>query len=295
MKVGFIGLGKMGFNISLSMMNKGHDVIGYDNNPQLTRKLKKNGVKSASSLNELVKLLPHKKIIWLMLPSGNPTINTLEKLITLLEKGSIVIDAGNSHFKHSMEKFEDFKKHHIYFLDCGTSGGIEGAKNGAVCMMIGGDKIAYDIIEPVVRDICVPNGYGYMGKSGSGHYTKMVHNGIEYGMMAAIAEGMQALRDSDFQLNLKEISRVFSNGSIIESKLMRWVNKSLQNDNYLDQISGVVPKGDTENKMRYLVQNTNMAILKQAILMRIETRKKDSFAGKVISTLRNQFGGHKVN
>ena len=162
-------------------------------------------------------------------------------------------------------------------------------------MMIGGDKIAYDIIEPVVRDICVPNGYGYMGKSGSGHYTKMVHNGIEYGMMAAIAEGMQALRDSDFQLNLKEISRVFSNGSIIESKLMRWVNKSLQNDNYLDQISGVVPKGDTENKMRYLVQNTNMAILKQAILMRIETRKKDSFAGKVISTLRNQFGGHKVN
>ncbi|SVD29114.1 uncharacterized protein METZ01_LOCUS381968, partial [marine metagenome] len=139
MKVGFIGLGKMGFNISLSMMNKGHDVIGYDNNPQLTRKLKKNGIKSASSLNELINLLPHPKIIWLMLPSGNPTINTLEKLITLLEKDSIVIDAGNSHFKHSMEKSEDFKKQHIYFLDCGTSGGIEGAKNGEVCMMIGGD------------------------------------------------------------------------------------------------------------------------------------------------------------
>ena len=170
MKVGFIGLGKMGFNMALSMMNKGHDVIGYDNNHQLTRKLKKNGVKSASSLNELVKLLSHKKIIWLMLPSGNPTSNTLEKLITLLEKGSIVIDAGNSHFKHSMEKFEDFKKHHIYFLDCGTSGGIEGAKDGAACMMIGGDKIAYDIIEPVVKDICVPNGYGYMGKSTLDYY-----------------------------------------------------------------------------------------------------------------------------
>ena len=161
--------------------------------------------------------------------------------------------------------------------------------------MIGGDKIAYNIIKPVVKDICVPNGYGYTGKSGSGHFTKMVHNGIEYGMMAAIAEGMQALRDSDFKFDLKEISRVYSNGSIIESKLMYWVNKSLQNENYLDQISGVVPKGDTEDKMKYLERNTHMLILKQAILMRAETRKKDSFAGKIISAIRNQFGGHRVN
>ena len=295
MKIGFIGLGKMGFNISLAMINKGHDVIGYDNNVQLTSKLEKNGIKSVSSLNELVKSLPNPKIIWLMLPSGYPTTNTLDTLINLLDKDSILIDAGNSHFKQSIEKFENFKKNHIHFLDCGTSGGIEGAKKGLVCMMIGGNKKAYDVIKPVIKDICAPNGYGYLGRSGSGHFAKMVHNGIEYGMMAAIAEGIQALKDSEFQLNLKEVSRVFSNGSIIESKLMYLVNKSLKNKNYFDQISGMVPKGETEDKMQYLVENANMAILKQAILMRVKTREKDSFAGKVISALRNQFGGHSLN
>ena len=131
--------------------------------------------------------------------------------------------------------------------------------------MFGGDKIAYDIVEPIIKDICVPNGFGYIGKSGSGHFTKMIHNGIEYGMMGAIAEGMEALKTSDFKISLSEVSRIYSNGSIIESKLMSLVNKSFQKENYLDQISGVVPKGETEDKMRYLVKNTNMVLLKKSI------------------------------
>jgi len=294
MKIGFVGLGKMGLNLSLSMMDKGHKLIAYDITPPSYKELKKLKLTCTSSLSKLIELLPSPKIVWLMLPSGIATSSTLKELLNTLEKGSIVIDAGNSHFKDSIKRFEEFKTKQIYFLDCGTSGGIAGAKKGA-CMMFGGDKIAYDIVEPIIKDICVPNGFGYIGKSGSGHFTKMIHNGIEYGMMGAIAEGMEALKTSDFKISLSEVSRIYSNGSIIESKLMSLVNKSFQKENYLDQISGVVPKGETEDKMRYLVKNTNMVLLKKSILMRVQTRKKESFAGKIISAMRNQFGGHSTN
>ena len=291
MKIGFIGLGKMGLNLAEYLTKKGYDILGYD----IDSKIKSNKIKIISSLKELIVLLPKPQIIWLMLPSGDTTNKMVEQLSKLLDKKSIIIDSGNSYFLDTVENSKKLKKVKIHFIDCGTSGGIVGAKKGQLCMMVGGDKAIYNSLKPIFKDVCAHDGYGHFGKSGSGHYVKMVHNGIEYGMMASIAEGFQTLRNSELELNLQDISSVLKNGSIIESKLMDWLDNSLKDEHLFNKISGSVPKGETEDKMKQLSRSENMKILEQALKMRSNSRKKLSFSGKVISALRNQFGGHKIN
>ena len=277
MKIGFIGLGKMGLNIASSMAIKGHEVFGYDINP----KIKSSKIQIVSSVNNLLKSLPVPQIIWLMLPAGNSTKKTLNDLSELLHKDSIIIDAGNSHFLDTIRNFNNLKKIGIHLIDCGTSGGTVGAKKGQICMMIGGDKAVYKFLEPIFKDICTPEGYGYFGNSGSGHYVKMVHNGIEYGMMASIAEGFQALSKSKLNLDLQKISSVLKNGSIIESNLLNWLDCSLKDKKYFNKISGAVPKGETEDKMNQLSKIEDMRILKEAIRMRVKSRRETSNGGVI--------------
>lgn len=294
MKIGFIGLGRMGYNMVLNLLSKKHKIIAYNRTPEKTRKIARRGAKGAFSLNELVGMLPSRKIIWLMIPAGKPVDSTLKKLVPLLRKGDIIIDGGNSFYKDSIKRYDQLKKKGIHFLDCGTSGGISGARHGA-CMMVGGEKKVFNKVEKLFKDMCVKNGYGYMGNSGAGHFVKMVHNGIEYGMMGAIAEGFLAIEKQipRFKTNLGEVAKVYSNGSIIEGKLMNWLWDSFKQKGYLNKISCVVPKGETEEEMKLLEKMSDMPVLRQARLMRARSRKH-KVCGKIVAALRNQFGGHNV-
>lgn len=294
MKIGFIGLGRMGANMVENLLDHKHIVVGYNRHPQPTKELSKKGMIPAYSLKEFITQLPTQKIIWLMIPAGKPVDDALKELIPLLKKDDIIIDGGNSYFKDSIRHAKEVKKKGLHFIDCGTSGGISGARHGA-CMMIGGDKKTFKRIEPLFKSMCVKNGYAYMGKSGAGHFAKMVHNAIEYGMMGAIAEGMETIKKSPFDIDLKEASKAYAHGSIIESRLMSWLNEAFQRKGYLESIHGEVPKGETEEEMEKLEKMTTMPLLHQARLMRVKTRKQASYSGKLIAAMRQQFGGHRVN
>jgi 6-phosphogluconate dehydrogenase len=291
MKLGFIGLGRMGENMCLNLLEKGHKLVVNDLSKAQIKKLSKKGASPAYSLEELTKKLPNKKIIWLMIPAGPPVDKTIKQLLPFLNKGDILIDGGNSYFKDSIKRFNKLKKKGICYLDCGTSGGIEGARDGA-CMMIGGEKIVFKKVEKLFRDMCVKDGYGYMGESGAGHFVKMVHNGIEYGMIGALSEGMNAIKKSKFNSDLKEVAKVYTHGSIIESRLTSWMLEGIKRP-YFSKISGSVPKGETEGEMEKLEKLFSMKILEQARKIRVKSRKKPSLIGKLISVMRNEFGGHK--
>ncbi|MDP7180564.1 MAG: decarboxylating 6-phosphogluconate dehydrogenase [Candidatus Woesearchaeota archaeon] len=294
MKLGFIGLGRMGKNMVYNLKDKGHSVIANNRSPKPVNEVKRKGIQTAYSIEELVRKLPKQKIIWLMVKSGKPVDLLISQLLPHLKKGDIIIDGGNSYFKDSIKRHNQLKKKNIHFLDCGTSGGMEGARRGA-CMMVGGNKAAFKKTERLFKDMCVKDGYGYMGNSGAGHFVKMVHNGIEYGMMSAIAEGMAAVRNSSkhFKTDIKTAAKVYAHGSIIESRLMSWFLTAL-NSKEFKSISGEVPKGETEDEMKHLEGISKMPILHQSRLMRIQSRKKPSFEGKAIAAMRNQFGGHAV-
>ncbi|MEA2037356.1 MAG: decarboxylating 6-phosphogluconate dehydrogenase [Nanoarchaeota archaeon] len=294
MRIGFIGLGRMGKNMVLNLLEKKHQVVAYNRSSKKVKSVVRYGAEGAYSINELVSKLPAQKVIWLMIKSGKPVDLLISKILPFLKKGDIIIDGGNSYFKDSIRRYSYLKKKGISSLDCGTSGGMSGARYGA-CMMIGGDKAVFKKVERLFKDMCVRRGYGYMGNSGAGHFVKMVHNGIEYGMMGAIAEGMDTIRNHNpkFKTSLKKAAEVYANGSIIEGKLMNWLLTGMNSSDF-KAIKGEVPYGETEDEMKKLEGISGMKILRQARLMREGTRKKASYMGKIIATLRNQFGGHAV-
>ena len=293
MRIGFVGLGRMGMNMVLNLLDKRHIVVAYNRRADKVKECVKNGAIGAYSLKEMTSKLGKNRVIWVMVPS-NAVDSILEELVPFLDRGDIIIDGGNSYFNDSIKRYKMLRKKGIEFLDCGTSGGIYGARHGA-CMMIGGDKKTFKKVEVLFKNMCVKNGYGYIGGSGSGHFVKMVHNGIEYGMMSAIGEGMQAVKESKFNVDMKEVAKVYSHGSIIESRLMSWLEDSYKKKGYLDKIKGSVPKGETEKEMESLEKMADMPVLRAARKMRVKTRKKPEYRGKLISAMRNQFGGHKVN
>ena len=294
MIIGFVGLGRMGFNMVLNLLDHKQKVVAYNRSSEKVKKIFKRGAIPAYSLQELVKKLPKRKIIWLMVTS-KAVDAVLGDLIFLLSKGDIIIDGGNSFYKDSMRRYKKLKDHGIHFLDVGTSGGITGARHGA-CLMIGGDKKIFKKTEYIFKNLATKNGYGYMGESGAGHFVKMVHNGIEYGMMESIGEGFEAMYKykSKFNFNLKEISRIYAHGSIISSNLINWLDNSLKEDKELKHVKGTVPHGETEEEMKHLDKLSEMPDLHQAILERVKSRKKPSFRAKVVASMRNQFGGHKL-
>ena len=293
MKIGFIGLGRMGMNMVQNLLDHQHTVVAYNRSPEPVTEAAGSGALPASSLLDMVGQLPSPRIVWLMVKSGQPVDDIIQRLVPLLDKGDIIIDGGNSYFQDSQRRYAELAQKNIHFLDCGTSGGMGGARYGA-CMMVGGKKEIFQKVEVLFKDMTVKNGYGHMGSSGAGHFVKMVHNGIEYGMMGAIAEGIEAIKNAPFNSNLKEVVRVYAHGSIVQSRLVSWLLEAFEEKGYLDAISGELPKGETEEEMEKLEGIATMNVLHTARLMRVETRKRASYAGKLLAAMRNKFGGHAV-
>lgn len=294
MQVGLIGLGKMGLNLGKNLIDHKHEVAAFDLNASAVEEMKEYGATGASSLNELVQSLQSPRVLWVMVPHA-VVDSVIDEVTPLLSKGDILIEAGNSHYKESIRRYEQLKKDGIHFMDAGTSGGMEGARNGA-CYMIGGDQEAWAIVEPIFRDTAVENGYLYAGKAGSGHFLKMVHNGIEYGMMAAIGEGFEILEKSEFDYDYEKVSRVWNNGSVIRSWLMELTENAFSKDAKLDEIKGVM---HSSGEGKWTVETaldlqTATPVIAMSLLMRYRSLDNDTFTGKVVAALRNEFGGHAV-
>ncbi len=290
MEIGMIGLGKMGLNLALNLTDAGHRVLGYDPGNVSTSQFE-----TMTSLEEVIDGLKAPRVIWVMVPAGEVTDHVLENLHRLLSPGDIVIDGGNSNYKESMARAERFKDKLIYFFDVGTSGGMEGARHGA-CTMIGGDMEAFGKIETLFSDVSTDNGYLYAGPSGSGHFLKMVHNGIEYGMMQAIAEGFEILEKSPFDYDHEQVARVWNHGSVVRSWLMELTESAFHKDAKLDEIKGVMHssgegKWTVETALEYGVPAPVIAL---SLMMRQRSLEEDTFSGKVVAALRNEFGGHAV-
>jgi len=294
MKVGLVGLGKMGINLGQNLLDQRHDVVAFDVNSNAVEQMKEYGASGVSSLQELVQSLETPRVVWLMVPH-TVVDSVISEVKPLLAEGDIVIEAGNSHYKESIRRYNELKENKIRFMDVGTSGGMEGARNGA-CYMIGGDREAWEIVEPIFRDTAVETGYLYAGEAGSGHFLKMVHNGIEYGMMAAIGEGFEVLEKSQFDYDYEKVARVWNNGSVIRSWLMELTENAFSKDAKLDDIKGVM---NSSGEGKWTVETaldlqTATPVIAMSLLMRYRSLEDDTFTGKVVSALRNEFGGHAV-
>ncbi|MFB5265234.1 phosphogluconate dehydrogenase (NAD(+)-dependent, decarboxylating) [Paenibacillus enshidis] len=294
MQVGLIGLGKMGLNLGRNLIDHKHELVAFDVNPAAVTEMKEYGAVGAASIEELVQSTKAPRVIWVMVPH---TIvdSVLDQLQPMLSEGDIVIEGGNSHYKESIARYERLKESGIRFMDAGTSGGMEGARNGA-CYMIGGDPEAWEVVEPIFRDTAVDNGYLYAGKAGSGHFLKMVHNGIEYGMMAAIGEGFEVLEKSNFDFDYEQVARVWNHGSVIRSWLMGLTERAFSKDANLDEIKGVMHSSG-EGKWTIeeaLDLQAATPVIALSLLMRYRSLETDTFTGKVVAALRSEFGGHAV-
>ncbi|WP_110930559.1 phosphogluconate dehydrogenase (NAD(+)-dependent, decarboxylating) [Paenibacillus bouchesdurhonensis] len=295
MKLGMIGLGKMGYNLVLNLLQRHHEVVAFDMNPRSVESIATEGAVPASSLEELVTGLDTPRIIWIMVPAGDALHSVIDNLIPHLNEGDIIIDGGNSNYKNSVDLAEKLEKQGINFFDVGTSGGVEGAEHGG-CFMIGGNEAVFCHIEPIFKDIAVDKGYLYAGPSGSGHFLKMVHNGIEYGMMQAIAEGFEILEKSSFDFNYEDVARVWSNGSVIRGWLMELTENAFSKDTRLDNIRGVM---NSSGEGRWTVETAldlqaTAPVIAMSLFMRYRSQDTDTFHGKVVAALRNEFGGHAV-
>jgi 6-phosphogluconate dehydrogenase len=295
MKIGLIGLGKMGYNLALNAISKKHEVVAFDLSDKTREMASNEGIQTVPELPALIKALPEKKVIWLMVPAGDPVDGVIKTISPLLTKNDIIIDGGNSHFKDSMRRGADLAKLGIAYLDCGTSGGISGARDG-ICAMVGGDASAFGYVEPLFRDIAVDQGYLYCGAPGSGHFAKMVHNGIEYGMMQAIAEGFELLQHSGFTYNFENVSRMWNHGSVIRGWLMELCQNAFSKDPQLDGIKGIMHSSGEGRWMLETALEKNIAtpVVALSFLMRYRSLQTDNISGKVVAALRNEFGGHAV-
>jgi 6-phosphogluconate dehydrogenase len=289
----FIGLGKMGLNMVEHLLELGEKVAVYDLSSDVVEALALKGAEPAYSLEQLVRTVQHPRVVWLMVPAGNPVDEVLASLMPYLDRGDIVVDGGNSHYADSVQRAVRLLEQGIRFLDAGTSGGLEGARHGA-CIMVGGDRDAYIAIEPLLEALCVPGGYGYMGRSGSGHYVKMVHNGIEYGMMQAMGEGFDLLESSGFELDHAEVARVWSNGSVIRGWLMDLATRAFEKDGKLGYLAGnIADSGEGRWSVEAaLRQQVSIPVISASLFRRYRSRSENNFSDKVVAALRHEFGGH---
>jgi 6-phosphogluconate dehydrogenase len=295
MQLGFIGLGRMGGNMVKRLLQGGHQIVAYNRSPEPTREVEALGATAAYSLEELVKKLPAPRSVWVMVPSGKATAENISTLANLLSAGDTIIEGGNSHYKDDAANAAMLKQKGIHYLDAGTSGGIWGLKIG-YCMMVGGDREVFTKHEPIFKTLAPENGYGYMGGHGAGHYVKMIHNGIEYGMMQAYAEGFELMQKSDFKLDLPFIANMWMQGSVVRSWLLELAASALSKDPQLAKIRGYV---EDSGEGRWTIldaieKDVPAPVITQSLYTRFRSRQSESFAEKVLAALRNEFGGHAV-
>jgi 6-phosphogluconate dehydrogenase len=296
MRLGMIGLGRMGGNMSERLMKGGHEVVVFDRAQATVEKYASLGATPAHALADVTKNLKPPRIVWIMVPAGKPVDDTIAELQRELTKGDVVIDGGNSNFHDSMRRAAALQAKGIEFIDSGTSGGIWGLENG-YCLMIGASEPAFKLCEPIFKTLAPPNGYARMGPPGSGHYVKMIHNGIVYGMLQAYAEGYEILHASkDFKLDLHTIAGVWNHGSVVRSWLNELAETAFEKDADLADLRGYV---EDSGEGRWTVQeaidlDVPAPVITLSLLARLRSRQPDSFSAKVIAALRNEFGGHAV-
>ncbi len=295
MHIGMVGLGKMGANMTLRLLRGGHEVSVFDIDPAAVEETASKGASGAASLTDLVEKLPAPRAVWLMLPAGEVTERAVEELADRLRPGDVLIDGGNSRYVDSLRRAGDLFKKGIAFIDCGTSGGIWGLEEG-FCLMIGADTEEFERLEPVFATLAPPDGYARVGPPGAGHFVKMVHNGIEYGLMQAYAEGFELMRSSDLKLDLKQIAEVWRRGSVVRSWLLDLLASALGDDPELELLSDyVADSGEGRWTLQEAIdRGIPMPALSAAIFTRFSSQQDFSFAGKVLAALRKEFGGHAV-
>ncbi len=297
MQVAFVGLGRMGGNMARRLIDRGqHEVFGFARDPATIEEAERHGVATADSLEGLVaKFSGGPRVIWSMVPAGAPTEETITTLASLLEPGDVVVDGGNSNWKHSQERAARLAEKGLLFVDSGTSGGVWGYEVG-YCQMVGGEKDAVDIIAPALTALAPEDGWLHCGAPGAGHYTKMIHNGIEYGMMQAYAEGFELLKAGEFELDLPAIAHLWNQGSVVRSWLLELLESAYADDPAMEKITGYVE--DSGEGRWTVIESVNYAVpapvLTLSLMMRFRSRQDDTYAGKILSSLRNQFGGHAV-
>ncbi|PKM43434.1 MAG: 6-phosphogluconate dehydrogenase (decarboxylating) [Gammaproteobacteria bacterium HGW-Gammaproteobacteria-1] len=297
MRLAIIGLGKMGGNMARRLCRHGIEVVGYNRSADIVQQLAaEEGMIPAASVREAVQALAAPRVVWLMLPSGNPTEQTVQQLIPLLEAGDIVVDGGNSNYHDSQRRGALLAEHGVRFVDAGTSGGVWGLDNG-YCLMAGGEAAAIQVLEPVLRALAPENGWAHVGPVGAGHFTKMVHNGIEYGMMQAYAEGFALLRGKqEFNLDLAQISELWRHSSVVRSWLLDLTAEALADDQDLKDISPVVADSGEGRwtAIEAIDQGVALPVISLALQMRFTSQDAEGYPAKLLAMMRNAFGGHKV-
>ncbi len=297
MRLAMIGLGRMGMNMARRLLRAGHEVVAYNRTPARTRQLAEEGGEAAFSLAEAVTLLPRPRLVWIMLPAGRVVDDHLRLLRDLLDPDDIIIEGGNSRFTDDIRRAEDLAARGIHYLDAGVSGGIWGLDNG-YCTMIGGEQRIFERIEPVIRSLAPEGGYLYCGPSGAGHYVKMIHNGIEYGMMQAYGEGFALLEASRYRdhLDHAQVAALWNRGSVIRSWLLELMAGAFAKDPRLEGLRGYVEdSGEGRWTVEEAIRSSVAApVITMALFNRFQSRDDNSFANRVLAALRREFGGHPV-
>jgi 6-phosphogluconate dehydrogenase len=296
MRLGMIGLGKMGGNMTERLLRGGHEVVAFDRSAEVVESYRGKGAMGAADAADVTAQLDAPRIVWIMVPAGQPVDDTIAAVLPGLSKGDIVIDGGNSNFHDTLRRGKMLAAEGIELIDCGTSGGIWGLENG-YCLMIGASERAFATCEPIFRTLAPEDGYARMGPTGAGHYVKMIHNGIEYGVLQAYAEGYEILHASkDFDLDLHRIAAVWNHGSVVRSWINELAERAFAKDASLSALKGYVADS---GEGRWTVQeavdlDVPAPVITLALLARLRSRQEDSFSAKVIAALRNEFGGHAV-
>jgi len=295
MQLGIIGMGKMGLPLALNGRDKGVDVVVFTEKKEKLGQLAREGIAAHGNLESFIRALTPPRVVWLMIPAGEPMDVMIGRLRPLLAAGDIIIDGGNSRYQDSQRRGEELRRNNIHFLDVGTSGGTKGARNGA-CLMVGGDEAVYARLEPVFTALSGGMGYGRMGEVGAGHFVKMIHNGIEYGMMQAIAEGLEILRHGPLQLKLDQVTEVWRRGSIVSGLLMDMTAAALAREPNLDSLEGIVAaSGEANWTVEEAVRRGVAApVIATALFTRFKSQDREKYAEKSLAAMRREFGGHAV-
>lgn len=295
MRIGMIGLGKMGGNMATRLVQGGHQVVGYDRGEVAPEKAKEMGASIAKDLNDLIDQLPAPRVVWIMVPAGKPTQDTIDALGKLMAPGDLIIDGGNSKYTDDIAHADALRPSGIHFMDAGTSGGIWGLKEG-YCLMVGGEKEDFDRVEPILQTLAPADGYLHCGPVGSGHFVKMVHNGIEYAMMQSYAEGFEIMQASRYDLDLGKIAHLWNQGSVVRSWLLELTASALAQNPTLE---GLAPYVEDSGEGRWTVEESiNTAVpaptIALSLMMRFRSRQENAFGARMLSAMRNAFGGHAM-